>query len=156
MKELIINDLSLTGQFSSDDEFISNLQEIIYIFNECKSFGIELFRKSDFYDCLIMKDKKIIDIMYGCDNPIITKFKSILVNLFSSEPYWDIDSKIDENANYSYTEKYGIINCLHEAAERNVGIVSFKHPDFMFNINLKKNDTEVEIYNINSLYFLEE
>ena len=146
--DVLINDISLNGQFTTVDDFLVSTKVIVQILEEIKHVNsksvsedkyIRLFKKTDFNQVSITPTIKFYDLLTSHEsrlNPQILKFKSILANL-QIEPYWDTQCQQDSTKLYiwdrGYENQENISNsCLAEAYARNASLISFVPSEFNF------------------------
>ena len=152
--ENIINELSLNSQFNSSNEFIENsLPSFLEIFKVCNDFKFDLLKNYDFYNSKITKDLSLINLLtdkyISRTSDEIKRYK-ILIDKVTGEPYWETNSKIDPNSNYSISKIIVNNSGLSEAYERNCNLISFIPSDFEIDsIEVKKNE---EIKSLNNFY----
>lgn len=109
--DLIFNDLSLDGQYSSIEEFLDCLcNNIIPCLEIAKRTKISLFKSYETYSRKVLSDKTLHDLLNTSGNVLLFKFKSQIASLLT-EPYWDSDS--------------GNSNCLSETVSRQASLLSF-------------------------------
>jgi len=145
--EILINELSLCGQYSTVDEFAEQaLPEIISILKSFKQDKDLLFKKDDFYSSKITKDITIYEIMVGVISrkyDEIKKFKSLLATLFE-EPYWEREIRQSADSKYIFNNIDVWGSSLAESYERDKIVLSFKHNDFRSRILPVYKDTIVK------------
>lgn len=147
--EVIINDLSLSGQFKNVEEFTSNLlDDIVPIFKMCEKYNISITKKSDIYNKNVTPSYKLSDLLLLRGDPVISRLKSFLAKLMSDEPFWDTQSKIEASSIYENEIISDRINCIYEAYERNASLISFLNSTFLVNqILISKDGTKYNIQN---------
>lgn len=148
---VIINDLSIDGQFSDVDEFCDKiLEQTIPILDILNNLDINILKSYNTYDLNVTKEEKLINIMRLRGRPEITKLKSQLSKIFLDEPYWDSDIKSNTGSIYEceFTDELEGY-CIAEALEREVPVLSFEHEKFNNDkILIKKDDIEKNVLNI--------
>lgn len=127
--ELILNDLSLRGQFTTIDDFEDYYVDYLKcIIDFVKKEQIPFYKKSDTYNRMIVKGVSLEQYLREASNqPVATMIKKAIVEMAYCEPYWDMDdmqSRID--IEYKYPDKQGEPNCFTEAIERKCPIVSMR------------------------------
>jgi phage-related protein len=155
---LVINDFSLSGQYQSIDDFCNNLgKSFLPTIKLLDELGMVLFKKSNFFECMVTERMKLVDVIRVQGNPSITRFKSLISKIHSCEPFWDSDYKSDCNSTYVCEWTNEVPNCFTEAYEREADMISFYHSNFMSDkIKLSKNDMNFEICNyIDYMQFLQ-
>jgi hypothetical protein len=151
--EILINELSLCGQYTTVDEFAE--QALPELISTLKSFNHNrdlLLKKDDFYSSKITKEITIYEIMVGAISrkyDEIKKFKSLLTTLFE-EPYWERDIRQSVDSEYLFNNKDIWGSSLAESYERDRIVLSFKHNDFRSRILPVYKDTLVK--DIDNLY----
>jgi len=150
--EILVNELSLSGQFDSIDHFIkSGLQPFIKVLNEIDFQSNLLYKKNDFYSAKITLQHSIYDILIGEISrkyDEIRKLKSQFVKLFV-QPYWDDKNRHSANSVYLLNGKnvYGF--SLAEACERDKIVISFNHDDFIsVQLFISKNGKKITLDNL--------
>jgi len=150
--EILINELSLNGQFASADEFITGgaLINFASILKEIKSTDAMLYKNYDFFKSKITKEMSIYDVLVG---PVsrqfdeTRKFKTGLACL--QNPYWEDDQR--HNVNFAYRYKGNSVSgqSLAEACERDRIVISFIHPDFPSgSLAVMREETEIPLDNL--------
>ena len=151
--EILINELSLCGQYSTVDEFAEQaLPELISTLKSFKQDKDLLFKKDDFYSSKITKEITIYEIMVGAISrkyDEIKKFKSLLTTLFE-EPYWERDIRQSVDSEYIFENREIRGSSLAESYERDKIVLSFKHDDFRSRILPVYKDTVIK--DIDNLY----
>jgi len=150
--EILINELSLSGQFQSIENFIeAGLRPFIKVLNDIDFQSNSLYKKYDFYSSKITSQHTIHDTLIGIVSrqyDEIRKFKSQLAKLID-EPYWENSAKHSANSVYLYNGKNVCGFSLAEACERDKIVISFNHNDFkVIQLLISKNKNEVEIDNL--------
>jgi hypothetical protein len=150
--EILINELSLAGQFDSVEHFITTgLKPFAKVFIDIDSQSNTLYKKYDFYQAKITSSDTIYDILKGNISrqyDEIRKFKSQLAKLFDN-PYWEDNPRHCMNSVYTYNKKNISGSSLAEASARDKIAVSFLHNDFLSKqLSVYKNDCEIKIDNL--------
>lgn len=141
--DLIFNDYSLNGQYSSVQEFLDCLcRNIVPCLEIAKRKGISLLKSYDTYSRIVLSNTTLHDLLSSRGNVLLLKFKTQIAAL-QKEPYWNLNSDND--------------NCLLEAASRQASLLSFIPSDYSKkNITVKINGEEKIIINsFNKSSFLE-
>ena len=130
--ELILNELSFDGQFSSQDEFIQYvLDSLMPLLDVVIENEIPLLKKSDLYQYMITCDSTLQDLLMRTNDPSMTLLKSYIVNLGYCEPYWDLETLMtDPERIYEYPASANEPNCFTEVIERGGQLLSLPHTDF--------------------------
>lgn len=154
--EILFNELSLTGQFASREQFVNDaLPPLIALLNEIDSSTNVFYKKQDFYTSLVTGTDSIHDILVGSISrqyKEVLRFKSQLRQLFGN-PYWEDDRKHATNCTYEYNKKNVCGHSIAEACERDKIVISFSHSDFSqvkFSI-LKDKSITIELDNLFSI-----
>jgi len=150
--EILINELSLSGQFSSVENFINiGLKPFIRVINDINFQSDLLYKKYDFYQVKVTPCDTIYDIFkknISRQYDEIRKFKSQLEKLFI-KPYWEDNPKHSANKIYLYNGNNICGSSLAEASERDKIIASFCHNDFQLEqLSVYKDNTETKIDNL--------
>ena len=158
--DILINELSLDGQYSTVNEFLSEgLSAFINVLDEISITNHILLKKYDFYRTRITKKINFHDILVGNisrEYDQIRKFKRKLAMLIE-EPYWENDKKQSDDDTYLFDNVKINDSSLAESCERDRVVVSFLHSKFKtLKIPVLKNQDEVEVDNLyNRFHFLE-
>jgi len=153
MTEILINELSLSGQFSSADEFISggSLLKFNALLNEIKSPNVLLYKSHGFYESMVTKDISIYSLLVGTISrqyDEIRKMKSGLACLFE-DPYWENEQKHSSEFSYFFNKDCVTGKSLAEACERDRVVISFFHQNFSCNrLFVQKEETEIALDNL--------
>lgn len=126
--QILFNELSLTGQFSVQDAFVTNgLLPFIGVLKEMQGFSTLLLKKSDVWNNKITQSDTLHSFLI---NNAFRKFdevrrlKSAIADL-NKEPYWDFDSKQDTDSTYLLNGADILGSSPAEACERDKVVVSF-------------------------------
>lgn len=153
MEGIIINELSLNGQFSDSLDFWKNgMPSFHKAFQDTLSFGIKyLFKRGDFYGAKATPNKTLHELLIAPETRIIDearRYKSTLARAIN-DPFWDNESQQDSNAHYLVDKKDVSGSSVAEAATRSDCLLSFiksqyeKHP-----IVVTKGNETIEVGNI--------
>jgi hypothetical protein len=151
--DILFNELSLTGQFASREQFVTDaLPPLVALLNEIDFSKNVLFKKQNFYTFLVTGTDSIHDILIGSISrqyKEVVKFKSQLRQLFDN-PYWEDDRKHSSTCTYEYDGTDVCNHSMAEACERDRVMLSFTHPDFSkVKLSVLKNKTiEIELDNL--------
>jgi len=160
MTEILINELSLNGQFNSVCDFIDGaLIKFNALLNEIKGPNVLLYKNHVFYESKITGDTTIYNILVGAISrqyDEIRKMKSGLACLFE-EPYWENNQKHSPGILYLFMGNCVTGQSLAEACERDRMVISFIHPDFSSeSLLVLKEETEVTLDNlVNRIDYIE-
>jgi len=151
--EILINELSLSGQFNSVEHFVmAGLKPFIKVINDIDYQYHSLYKKSDFFQSKVTQQYTIHDIIIGTTSrqyDEIRKFKSQLMMKLFDNPYWENNRKHFSNNVYLYNGKDIYDSSLAEASERDKIIVSFCHNDFQSEqLSVYKDNAEIKIDNL--------
>jgi len=151
--EILINELSLSGQFDSVEHFVmKGLKPFIEVINEIDYKYHSLYKKSDFFQYKVTQQHTIHDTIIGSTSrqyDEIRKFKSQLLMKLFDDPYWEDNPKHSKNNVYLYNGNNVCGSSLAEASERDKMIVSFCHNDFQpEQLSVYKNNTKIKIDNL--------
>ena len=138
MDGIIINELSLSGQFHDSQDFWKNGMPPFYkALQDARSFGVGyLFKQGSFYGAQVTPDKTLHDLLTAPEARIIDeakRYKSTLARAICN-PFWDDAPQQDLNAHYLADEADVSGSSVAEATARAVCLLSFirslygKHP----------------------------
>ncbi|MDR1678435.1 MAG: hypothetical protein LBR81_01495 [Prevotellaceae bacterium] len=161
--EILINELSLTGQFGSIGDFIGRgLTPFLSVISNIDLSTNILYKKRNFWNCKLTATDTIHDILVGKrskklsrTNDEIRKSKSILTSLID-EPFWEDTQKHNTSDKYKFYGNDILNSSLAETCERDKIVISFVHSDFSANVlSVSKNGTEINVDNLfdNGHYF---
>jgi hypothetical protein len=150
--EILINELSLSGQFPSVEKFIEDaLPSVISVLNEMNCDRDLLYKKYDFYSSPVTGELSIHDILIGNTSRLyweLRKIKSQLRSFFDL-PYWENERKHASECEYLYNTHNVCGQSLAESCERDRVIISFMHGDFSdVRLSVMKNHKEVVVDNL--------
>lgn len=150
--EIIINELSLSGQFNSEDDFINNLEKLLPIIKLIDELKFILLKNHLFLNSQITPNKKLDKILHSKYSKYsrVRRFKSYLLKLAYNPSYWEEAQKHScQNDTYVYNSRDICDTSLAEASQRGKLILSFKHNDYdNKKLQIKKNDNNINIVNI--------
>ncbi len=147
--DVLINELSLDGQFNNQNEFLDNLETILVSIKLLESLHINLLKNYMFYSSSITSEYMFSDIVKSKDDRV-RKLKSFLLKLSNNPPYWN-DSQVHscENDEYIYNSKNICETSLAESSQRDKVVLSFKHNYFLDEeLEIQKNESDINLYNI--------
>lgn len=147
--EIIINELSLSGQFNNKDDFLDNLKKILPIIQLIENLRLVLLKNHLFFSSQITPNEKLNEILYSQDSRV-RRIKSYLSKLANDPPYWEYTQKHScQHDTYTYNSIDICNRSLAEASQRDKLILSFKHDDYdNEKLQIKKNDNNIDIVNI--------
>lgn len=148
MESLIVNELSLDGQFDTEEDFELNLQESCKIFGLQHRLNLGLFFSSSTYYRQITNVTNVAQYLNTSRSDEARKFRSFL-----DQNFWDEDTKHSYNASYTCT--YTALThgySLAEACERQCNIYSFEHTNYIEkSIAISKNSEHFSLKNYTNL-----
>lgn len=146
--DILINELSLDGQFTDENDFLNSLEKILPIIKIIDNLEFVLFKNNLFFDSNVTATKKFTDIAYLKDDRV-RRVKSFLVKLSTTPPYWN-DTQIHNCSDkYFYNSKDVCDTSLAETYERDKIVLSFNHINFLTEwLSIQKNGLNSDIYNI--------
>lgn len=154
--DVLINELSLDGQFDNENEFFDNFDQVLEVIKLLEVLHFSILKEYMLFNTHITNDYQLSDFL-KLRNDKARKMKRILSKLAMNPPYGNDTQKHNCNEdNYLYEGKNICNTSLAESCERDKIILSFKHNNF-FNttFNMIKNNTNISIYNIiNKIDFL--
>lgn len=153
IKELILNEYSLAGQFRSKEDFIENaLTQIVGLLNKLpQGKGISIWKRNDFWQSTVTSNSTdtLHNIVQTSSDRAVTKFKALLARHFFDAPYWDEAPQQDTGKVYSWEGRDVSGSALAEAFERDKVIVSWEHPDFTQpSLSINKEGEAVDLINL--------
>ena len=146
--EILINELSLTGQFTDVNQFVKNaLVLFISILKEFDTGKDILLKKRNFWDIKITASQNLHYALTQKSDET-TRFKSAISSLIS-EPFWESSQKHNTADIYEYNKKNIVDSSLAESCEREKIVISFIHSDFLIpKLQVFKNQSSIEIDNL--------
>jgi hypothetical protein len=143
--EILINELSLNGQFAATEDALIPFIALLKEFDSSKDV---LFKKQDFWQSQITSTIKLYDVLVQ-PSDLSTRFKSQLGKLVD-DPYWETARKHDIKDSYEYNGKNINDSSLAESCERDKFVVSFLHVDFSnTKLTIIKNaSSQIEVDNL--------
>ncbi|MGH1647797.1 DUF4160 domain-containing protein [Enterococcus gilvus] len=152
--DIIINELSLTGQYMSYDEFIEYCKiKLVPFLNHCDKKGYVVFKKTDFYQCKVTMQHTLHDLLrQKKKSPAVAYLIAVMTKKFFTNPYWDQESKIETETKYSCEMSVEETCCIYEACERDQLLFSFTNANFDNSyIKVYKNEREILIRSFTDL-----
>ncbi|MBE0392844.1 hypothetical protein [Flavobacterium sp. PL002] len=127
--EILINELSLHGQFNNIEEFINiSLNKFIKIYSLLDIHNIQPLKKYNFYSANITPNETFSLLLTLKDkngvSDEVRKFKRIADKCIN-EPYWEIDIKHNPDDEFKWGDKIVSNTSLAEAYARNSSLISF-------------------------------
>jgi hypothetical protein len=159
--EVLMNELSLEGQFSNLNEFLNSLKEMIVVQKIMDNAQIKLLKHYNLMNEKVTESQTLHDVL--TDNSVkttneIRRFKMYLKRLLSEPSFWHESQLHNNSDNYvcNYTNKTNDYS-LAEACERDRKVLSFKNTMFLENtLEMKKNNTKIDLINFHNRYLLNE
>jgi hypothetical protein len=150
--ELLINELSLKGQFETIQDFIDTaIPPMVSVLNEVDSSQDLLYKKYDFYSSMVTPHTDLHTIITGQISrqvDTIRKVKRQLVSLFE-DPYWEDSPKHSSDDSYLYLDSDVSGSSIAEACERDKVTISFLCDDFNFpKLEIKKGEDALLVDNL--------
>lgn len=153
IRELILNEYSLAGQFSSKEDFIENaltpMVGLLYKLPQGK--GISIWKRKDFWQSKVTCNctDTLHDIVQTSGERAVTRFKALLAKHFFHAPYWEEAPKQDKDKTYQWKGKDIFGSALAEACERDKVIISWQHADFTQpSLSINKEGEAVDLINL--------
>ena len=155
--DILLNELSLNGQFANLEEFEASLiKNTLPLLEGIRQASLCLMKKQTFYKSKVTPDDDLHTILIKRQIDLSIKIKSLLSKMLLNEPHWDTNPKHSNQDTYFCNNKNVNNTSLAEACERDKLTLSFEHKDFYDQfIKIKKNSEEITLNNIvdkNSLY----
>lgn len=147
--EILLNELSLTGQFTDEDDFFNHFDSILEIIKLIEVLKFTIAKEYMFFDVAITSQYKLGDFL-RLRTDRARKMKRFLAKLAQHPPYWNELQKHNCNNNsYYFNSKDVCATSLAESCERDRYILSFRNKDFLVrSISIQKNSENIELYNI--------
>lgn len=148
--EVILNEWSLDGQFSSYEDFAGYMQNTFLPFMDVLiEKEIPFLKKTDIYSRRITKRERLQDLLERFNDPLMQLLKQYIVRLAYCEPYWDNEPATDKEAVYEFPVVSEVPNCFTEAIGRRAFLFSVRHPVFAEKLILcKYNGKDMELPNM--------
>ncbi len=149
--EILLNELSLTAQFDSVEDFIDiGIKKALSALKELSPEDI-IYKKYDFFINNVTPTLSIHDVLTGTQTrhfDEIRRFKTYLSKFFE-DPYWEANPRHNSTINYIHKGVSVLGTSLAEACERDKVIFSFFHKDFSENnLSILKSVEEIIIDNV--------
>lgn len=148
--EIILNEYSVVGQFTSVDEFVDYALDVLKpILDMVIEKQIPFYRRQDMFDYKITDMKSLNDLFIKSGDPSISVIRSYIQQLGYVEPYWDNEPVTAPGISYHYPAKGVEPNCFTEAIERKGALLSFPNAGYDEELYFcKREREEVHISNI--------
>lgn len=150
--EILINELSLNGQFNNLKEFIDTaLNNFVKIYSLLTKQNIHPLKSFNFYNVKITPNETFSLLLTIKDNNGVSdevrKFKRIADKCIN-EPYWEIDIKHNPNDEFKWGNEIVSNTSLAESYIRNSSLISFVPSLFKSNfIEIVNNNIPKRILN---------
>ncbi|MDR2449221.1 MAG: hypothetical protein LBD52_04600 [Prevotellaceae bacterium] len=127
--EILINELSLTGQFDSTEQFLTDaLWPFLKVMKEIDPEINTIYKKQDLWNYRVTTTDTLHDVLLQRTDEA-RRLKSLMSCLLA-EPYWESSQKHSPDYNYNCNNTNVCGQSIAEACERDRIVVSFTHPDF--------------------------
>lgn len=150
--QILFNELSLTGQFSDQDAFVSSgLLPFLGVLKEMQGFSTLLLKKSDVWNKMITSTSTLHSILINNSfrkSDEVRRLKSAIAEL-TKEPFWDFESKQDTESTYFLDGADVWGSSPAEACERDKTVVSFISSTASSDpLNIVRNGISVKLLNL--------
>jgi putative component of toxin-antitoxin plasmid stabilization module len=151
--ELILNDNSVRGQFTTYDDFTDYVTgQLGLILDLAIEQQIAVLSKQDFYSAKITPEMSLNDILLLTGDPALHILRTYIVRLAYHPPFWDDEPLSRDDVDYQYPFKAEEPNCFTEAIERRASLLSFPvKNDDVSTFECKRNDIVVLIQNVKTV-----
>jgi hypothetical protein len=146
--DILINELSLTGQYASTEQFIKDaLLPFSGILKEISPDINTIHKKQDLWNYHVTSANTLHDILILRRDEV--RRLKLLMSCLLNEPYWDENQKHAATCEYTYNNKNICGQSIAEACERDKIVISFLHPDFSsLQLSVLKNKTTIAVDNL--------
>jgi len=154
--EILINELSLTGQFKNEDDFLDSFDYVLKLIKLIEKLEFSILKEYNFFQSKITI-QSTLNIFLRLRTDRARKMKQFLLKLAYNPPYWNDTQKHNcFNDNYTYASDNICNTSLAESCERDRIVLSFNHQNFLKNnLLVQKNNDDIDIYNfIDKNHFL--
>ena len=132
--EVLINELSLHGQFENEDHFVEEgAIPFVSAFKELNKERDTVYKKYDLYSYKITPNLSLHNFLTAQGSrlsDVTRKLKSLLSGFILDEPYWENNRKHSSDHTYLLDEKDIVGSSLAEACERDKIVISFNSEKF--------------------------
>lgn len=154
--DICINELSLSGQYTSEQEYIEKgLFPMVEVLRGMDSSPYECYMISTLYGCHITPTDTLYSLLTASklrQSDEIRRFKSLLAKKLSIGPYWDLAPKHSVTDCFKMGTKEIGGTSLAESCERDKVILSFSHNEFAGHcVEIFKNEFSVLLRNLFSI-----
>ncbi len=148
MMEILFNELSLTGQFSNQEDFITKgLLPFNAVLKEIEGFSCHLLTKTDTWNHKVTPSDTLHSLLMSRSDEI-RRLKSAIVRL-TKGPFWDNDTKQCPENTYLLNGMDIRDSAPAEACERDQTLISFVASDKSINpLNVIKNGENIPLFNL--------
>lgn len=153
-RAIVFNDFSLHAQYENEDDFCELfLRPLIKIMDIMDDNEMSLLKSYYTYNDRVTEDMTLGECLYKGGNPFISLFAKQVVTVTCNDPWWDDDPRTDVNIHYEYDDKSNEPNCITEAIERGLPLLSVgdndeKGEELLIQYLYKKNGEIGELYNV--------
>jgi hypothetical protein len=147
--EIIINELSLIGQFEDENNFFDSFDCVLRILKIIDELKFTLSKEHNLFKSKITDELIFRDVL-KLRSDRARRMKRFVSKLVDSPPFWNENKKHNcDNDKYIYNSKNICNTSLAESCERDKIIISFKHSNFSNkNLEVQKNSINIDIFNI--------
>ena len=127
--DVILNEYSLQGQFSSMEEFISELGNVVGCIKLIRKNPInKIYKTKDFYNAQITSNEYIYDMkrVISAEDALKSFQLSLDAEVYDCPPYWDDDFKQSMEAKYFWENQDVSATGMAEAAVTSNQLLSFR------------------------------
>lgn len=154
MDAIIINELSLNGQFlDSRDFWMTGMPPFHRAVKDAISLGMKyMYKKSQFYAMKATPNETLYSLLSAKETRIIDearRYKITLTRAITDEPFWDLDPQQDVNAHYLIGENDVSGSSIAEAVARTGCLLSFIRSSYENDpIIVQKDGADIPVRNI--------
>ena len=147
--EVLLNELSLVGQFKDENDFFNNFDSVLEIIKLLDILKFSIAKEYMFFDVDVTSKYKLGDFL-RLRTDRAKRMKRFLAKLAQNPPFWNEIQKHDcTNDSYMFNGTDICNSSLAESCERDKTVLSFLHNDFLDdNLSIQKNMLNIDIYNI--------
>jgi hypothetical protein len=150
---VIINELSLNGQFENVLDFAKQIQEGLYVLEILSKLEIQIFKNNMFFESKVTATETLHNVLTKHTNDEIRVLRKQIYNFCIEPPYWEHDAK--HSCDNEYKCKFTTALCqygLAEAVENNKVVFSFCHTSFLDKtLSIFKDRNEVSLINLTTM-----
>ena len=151
--DIIINELSLHGQFPDSKSFWeSGAPSLKNTIEDAFAHGFKyMYKRGDLYSAMVTVNKSFYTVLTEPESRIIDeakRYKSFMARAINN-PFWDMEPVQDENINYRIGDTDLGGTSIAEAAARSAYLISFINSNYTNHpITITQNDESVLLSNI--------